>query len=123
MPRPSINGRAKIRLIEVNGRDTDVGISRTGESEKANSATRNRNLLLRVMNTFSRKIVGWSIDNAQDSALVVNALDMTIKNQQPPAGGIVHADHEVQFASWAFTNKIRRRLRQEHDSEASPVVR
>lgn len=60
-----------------------------------------------VMDTFSRKIVGWSIDDAQDSALVVNALDMAVKNRQPPAGGIVHADHGVQFTSWAFTNKIR----------------
>ena len=60
-----------------------------------------------VMDTFSRKIVGWSIDNAQDSNLVVNALDMAIKNRQPVAGGIVHADHGVQFTSWAFTNKIR----------------
>ena len=60
-----------------------------------------------AMDTFSRKIVGWSIDNTQDSALVVNALDMAIKNRQPPAGGIVHADHGVQFTSWAFTNKIR----------------
>ena len=32
---------------------------------------------------------------------------MAIKNRQPPAGGIVHADHGVQFTSWAFTNKIR----------------
>ncbi|GAA1000289.1 transposase InsO family protein [Subtercola frigoramans] len=60
-----------------------------------------------VMDTFSRKIVGWSIDNAQDTNLVVNALDMAIKNRQPGAGGIVHADHGVQFTSWAFTNKIR----------------
>jgi putative transposase len=60
-----------------------------------------------VMDTFSRKIVGWSIDNAQDSNLVVNALDMAIKNRRPAAGGIVHADHGVQFTSWAFTNKIR----------------
>ena len=59
------------------------------------------------MDTFSRKIVGWPIDNAQDSALVVNALDMAIKNRQPPAAGIVHADHGVQFTSWAFTTKIR----------------
>lgn len=60
-----------------------------------------------VMDTFSRRIVGWSIDTAQDSNLVVNALDMAIKNRNPPAGGIVHADHGVQFTSWAFTNKIR----------------
>lgn len=60
-----------------------------------------------VLDTFSRRIVGWSIDNCQDSTLVVNALDMAIKNRKPPSGGIVHADHGVQFTSWAFTNKIR----------------
>jgi len=32
-----------------------------------------------VMDTFSRKIVGRSIDSAQDTNLVVNALDMAIK--------------------------------------------
>lgn len=62
---------------------------------------------MRRKDTFSRKIVGWSIDNCQDSTLVVNALDMAIKNRKPLPGGIVHADHGVQFTSWAFTNKIR----------------
>lgn len=60
-----------------------------------------------VMDTFSRKIVGWSIDTVQNSNLVVNALDMALKNRQPTPGGVVHADHGVQFTSWAFTNKIR----------------
>ena len=60
-----------------------------------------------VMDTFSRKIVGWSIDSVQNSSLVVNALDMAIKNRRPTAGGIVHADHGVQFTSWAFGEKIR----------------
>jgi len=44
-----------------------------------------------VMDTFSRKIVSWSIDNAQDSNLVVNALDMAIKNRQPAAGELSSA--------------------------------
>lgn len=60
-----------------------------------------------VMDTFSRRIVGWPIDSSQESSLVVNALDMAIKNRRPAPGGIVHADHGVQFTSWAFTNKIR----------------
>jgi putative transposase len=51
------------------------------------------------MDTSSREIVGWSIDNAQDSNLVVNALDMAIKNRQPAADGIVHAGHGVQYTS------------------------
>lgn len=59
------------------------------------------------MDAFSRRIVGWSIDCSQDSALVVNALDMGIRNRRPVSGGIVHADRGVQFTSRAFTNKIR----------------
>jgi transposase InsO family protein len=60
-----------------------------------------------VMDSFSRKIAGWSISSVQDSALVVNALDMAIRNRQPAAGGIVHADHGVQFTSWSFGQKVR----------------
>lgn len=60
-----------------------------------------------VMDAYSRRIVGWSIDSRQDSTLVVNALDMAIRNRRPEPGGIVHADHGVQFTSWAFSNKIR----------------
>ena len=59
------------------------------------------------MHTFSRKSVGRWIDNAHDSKLVVNALDMAVKNRQPAVGRIIHADHGVQFISWAVTNKIR----------------
>ena len=59
------------------------------------------------MDAFARKIVGWWIANAQDSNLLVNALVLAIKNRRPAARGIVHADHGVQYTSWAFTNKIR----------------
>ena len=48
-----------------------------------------------VMDTYSRKIVGWSIDNIQNAQLVVNALDMAIKARRPVAT-IVHADHGTQ---------------------------
>ena len=61
-----------------------------------------------VLDTYSRRIVGWSIDSVQNSNLVVNALDMAIKNGQPSLGGIAHADHGVHFTSWAFTDRIRR---------------
>ncbi len=60
-----------------------------------------------VLDTCSRRIVGWSIDSVQDSQLVVNALDMAIKKRKVRRGGIVHADHGVQFTSWSFTDRIR----------------
>lgn len=60
-----------------------------------------------VLDACPRKIIGWAIDSTQDSTLVVNALDMAIRARQPGTGGIVHADHGVQFTSWVFTQKIR----------------
>ena len=51
--------------------------------------------------------MGWSIDSVQDSQLVVNALDMAIKQRKPRPGGVGYADHGVQFTSGAFTNRIR----------------
>jgi len=60
-----------------------------------------------VMDTCSRRIVGWSIDSIQDAHLVVNALDMALTQRKTKRGGIVHADHGVQFTSWAFTDKVR----------------
>ena len=60
-----------------------------------------------VLDAFSRRIVGWSMDSKADATLVVNALDMAIRNRRPQAGGIVHADHGTQFTSWVFGEKIR----------------
>jgi transposase InsO family protein len=56
-----------------------------------------------VMDTCSRRIIGWSIDSVQDAQLVVNALDMAIGQRKVKRGSIVHADHGVQF-----TDKVRR---------------
>lgn len=60
-----------------------------------------------VLDTYSRRIVGWSIDSSPDTRLVINALDMALKNRNPNPGGVVHADHGAQFTSWAFGDKIR----------------
>jgi putative transposase len=60
-----------------------------------------------VLDSFSRRVVGWSIDAAPTAALVTNALGMAIDRRIPPTGAIVHSDQGVQFASWAFTQRAR----------------
>lgn len=60
-----------------------------------------------VLDTYSRRVVGWSIDPSPTSALVTNALGMAIDNRQPAPGGIIHSDQGVQFASWAFTQRAK----------------
>ena len=63
-----------------------------------------------VLDTYSRRVVGWSIDTSQTAALATNALDMAIRNRHPAAdsGLIIHSDHGVQFTSWAFTERAKK---------------
>lgn len=61
-----------------------------------------------VLDTFSRRVVRWSIDASLTAALTTNALVMAIGNRSPrPGGTIIHSDHGVQFGSWAFTQRAR----------------
>lgn len=60
-----------------------------------------------VLDVYSRRVVGWSIDNTQTATLVTSALDMAIRNRTPDPGLIIHSDHGVQFTSWAFTERAR----------------
>lgn len=62
-----------------------------------------------VLDTFSRRVVGWSIDSSPTSALATNALSMAIENRTPTpeSGLIVHSDQGPQFTSWAFTRRAR----------------
>jgi putative transposase len=48
-----------------------------------------------VLDTFSRRVVGWSIDSTQTSTLVTNALSMAISNRQPQQT-VIHSDHGTQ---------------------------
>ncbi len=58
-----------------------------------------------MLDAFSRRVVGWSIDSRQASALVTNALGMAIFNRKPePDPGLtIHSDQGVQFTFWTFT--------------------
>jgi transposase InsO family protein len=60
-----------------------------------------------VLDTFSRRVVGRSIDASPTAALVTNALGMAIDSRRPPAGAVIHSDQGVQFASWAFTARAK----------------
>lgn len=58
-----------------------------------------------VLDVFSRRVVGWSIDASPTAALVTNALGMAIGHRKPAAGTVIHSDHGTQFSSWAFTRR------------------
>ena len=52
-----------------------------------------------VIDLFSRRIVGWSMDETMKTSLVNDALFMAIKQRQPQKGLIWHTDRGSQYAS------------------------
>jgi transposase InsO family protein len=59
-----------------------------------------------VLDAWSRRVVGWSIDSTPSAALATNALGMAI-DQRRPANEmtVIHSDQGTQFTSWAFTRR------------------
>jgi putative transposase len=60
-----------------------------------------------VLDTFSRLVVGWSVDSTQTSALVLNALGTATQQRGHRDGLIIHFDRGTQFSSWAFSDRVR----------------
>ncbi len=61
-----------------------------------------------VVDVFSRKVVGWAMSGRLYAELVVNALDMALKNRRPGEGLIHHSDHGSQYTSFAFGEHLQK---------------
>jgi putative transposase len=51
-----------------------------------------------VLDSFSRKVVGWSLDRTLAARLPIAALEQAIAQRQPPPGLVHHSDRGVQYA-------------------------
>jgi transposase InsO family protein len=60
-----------------------------------------------VLDAWSRKVVGWSIDRRPTAAMVNAALGMAIEQRRPRHGTLVHSDHGSQYTSWTFSQRVR----------------
>jgi transposase InsO family protein len=49
-----------------------------------------------VLDAFSRRVVGWSIDASPTASLVTNALGMAIDQRDPDGSTVIHSDQGTQ---------------------------
>ena len=56
-----------------------------------------------LIDLFSRRVVGWSLESHMRTELAANALRQALVVRQPAAGLIHHTDRGVQYASDAYT--------------------
>jgi transposase InsO family protein len=60
-----------------------------------------------VLDTYSRRIVGWSMANNLKTELVLDALNMAIYNRRPQPGLIHHSDQGSQYTSVEFGSRLK----------------
>jgi len=60
-----------------------------------------------VLELFSRRIIGWSMDKSMDRHLVINALLMAVWQRQPKSEVLVHSDQGSQYDSSVYLAFMR----------------
>lgn len=62
-----------------------------------------------VLDAFSRRIVGWSMDTTMKAELVCAALDMALSRRTPAAGLLHHSDRGSQYACEKYPSLLSER--------------
>jgi len=109
------NKRARSRHETPTAEDlVDRAFARTGPDElwvtdiTEHSTREGKVYCAVVLDAFSRRVVGWSIDTSPSASLATNALGMAIQSRRPSSATLIHSDHGTQFTSWAFTERAKR---------------
>lgn len=55
-----------------------------------------------ILDLYSRRVVGWKVDETLEKELVLHAIDMALGLRQPGAGLLHHSDRGSQYASGAY---------------------
>lgn len=61
-----------------------------------------------VIDLYSRKVVGWSMDDTMKVSLVNDALKMAIRHRNPQKGLLWHTDRGSQYASYSHKDLLQK---------------
>lgn len=60
-----------------------------------------------ILDVYSRRIVGWAMEDHLRTELVVDALRMAVWRRKPAPGLVHHSDQGVQYTSLSFSQRLR----------------
>jgi len=60
-----------------------------------------------VLDAFSRRVIGWSLDDTMAESLTVAALKMALGERDIPPGLVHHSDRGVQYAAHGYTQLLK----------------
>ncbi len=60
-----------------------------------------------ILDVYSRRVVGWAMENHLRTELVVDALRMAVWRRKPAPGLVHHSDQGVQYTALSFGERLR----------------
>ena len=75
-----------------------------------------------ILDAYSRRVVGWALEDTLEGKLTIAALRMALQRRRPGAGLLHHSDRGVQYAA----NRLRRlieaaRNHHQHEPQSQPL--
>ena len=59
-----------------------------------------------MLDSYSRKAIGWALDRSLTTALILTALQQALRERQPPPGLVHHSDRGLQYASAEYVEVL-----------------
>jgi putative transposase len=63
--------------------------------------------LATVIDLYSRRVVGWACAPSLETTIIMQAMDMALRQRQPAPGLIFHPDRGCQYTSQVFSDRLR----------------
>jgi transposase InsO family protein len=60
-----------------------------------------------VLDAYSKRVIGWHLDDGLDTSLTVTALRMALRERTVRPGLVHHSDRGVQYASGEYTDLLK----------------
>jgi len=64
--------------------------------------------LISFIDYYSKRVVGWSLNEKQTADDIIETLKTTVKARKPDAGLIIHSDKGSQFRSYKYREELRK---------------
>ena len=77
-----------------------------------------------ILDAFSRKAVGWALENTLDASLAIAALETALDARKPQPGSLIHhSDRGVQYASIAYRQRLAESRHHDQHEQAGQSLR
>jgi transposase InsO family protein len=60
-----------------------------------------------ILDLFSRKVVGWALEDHMETSLCLDALQYALRSRQHPTGTLHHSDRGCQYTRRAYTTALK----------------